>query len=538
MVPGLLAEAPYLAISSAALLTGAALEARWSPLAPSLAIACALLAAAALTLLVVGRRPAGRRSWPTQKLVEAPLGYESPEALPTPKGQLHKQREERQPQQRRPQQEPAESGGYSLFSWLGDVLSCGCLAGRETEEYLEPALEAAGPCSQGAREPRPTADDTSRATCPLHPDLQLVRADERAAIDELARELSSELKALPPWEDLRGERCLLRFYRGHGSVPAAARAYREMLAWRSRSGANAFREAISELPWSQAAIPGMDRICRALPIDINAGRTAAGHVVWIERSGALKVKEFTAIPDAEFQSTWGRLTELRARYLDDLSRADGRLAKVVQIRDLRGFSASLYMSLVSCGALKRLQGIILGSMSAYPESIDQVVMLNAPRAFNSLWALVKPLLNDRMRQKFRFLPHPHEPRAIFDVGGASALVSLCRLASPDLLCPGSGAAGVPAGDFLDLAVRVPAGRTVRWQWAGDLEFSVTSFPEDPAVAAPLVLQVPVRLASASGSHTPAHDSVLLLRWANLQPWSMASKLSYSISVSDASCNRA
>mmetsp|Transcript_108174 Transcript_108174/g.316313 ORF Transcript_108174/g.316313 Transcript_108174/m.316313 type:complete len:523 (-) Transcript_108174:238-1806(-) len=522
MALGLATETPRLIFSSALLLSGLLLEAQWSPLAPSLMLACPLLAAAALILLVVSRGPAAK-AWPRQHLRHAGAGGQAAVpgkvAAPAPAAPAA-------PQQLRHQTQlaPPETAAHSLYSWLG----CCCFSGREADAYLEPV-------ATDTREQRSSAARSHRGamSSPLHPELQLVRPDERGAIDELVGELSPELQSVPPWEDLRGERCLLRFYRGHGSVASAARAYREMLSWRSKHGANSFREAVSELPWVLSSIPGMDRICRALPIDINAGRTAKGHLIWIERSGSLKVKDFTAIPDSEFQGTWGRLMELRTKHLDELSKLDDRLVKVVQIRDLRGFSASLYMSLVACGALRRLQSIILGSMSAHPESIDQVVMLNAPRAFNSLWALIEPVLNDRMRRKFRFLPHPHDPREVFDVGGASALLSLSSLAAPDLPCPGSGATAVAAGDFLDLAVRVPAGCAVRWQWSGDLEFSAISFAESPATAEPLMLQSPVRLASASGSHVPNCSSVVLLRWSNTLPWSMATELSYCICLSDA-----
>lgn len=513
---------------SAGPVSGVLLESMFAPvIVPDVAVAGGLLtmSIAAVALIVVSARPMSRRlssksSRNTASALKALQAFEELSARPREPMTRSLETKRAAPKAAEPQP--------SFAWWLG---CCSC-RGRDDDDLEplepEPVVLTSASSSTSSRSSRASEES-------LNPELCLVRPDERAAMDALASALAPELRTLPQWDDLVGERCLLRFYRGHGTVPKAAEAYRKMLQWRKDHNADELRRAVADLPWSMGAVPGMGEVEKVFPIDIAAGQSPEGHVVWIERSGCLNLDRFKSISDKDFQRTWGGLMELRTRHLDDLSKAQGRLVKVVQIRDLRGFSASLYLSLVSSGVLKRLQNIILGSMSAHPESIHKVVMLNMPRAFNSLWALMKPLLTDRMQKKFHFLPHPHDSRKLYEVVGAESLLALAKLAAPTLPCPGASSTAVASEDFVELALRVPAGGKVSWNFSsnGELVFSLLEFPEAECQVdlAATVVQ-PRSTSGGEGSHTSVRDSVCVLRWSNSQgsAFSSGRKLSYSVEL--------
>ena len=65
--------------------------------------------------------------------------------------------------------------------------------------------------------------------------------------------------------------------------------------------------------------------------------------------------------------------ELRSRVIDEMSASQQRLIKLIQIRDLRGFTPSFYMSLIqNASVLNRLKTIMKTSMAGYPEGIDSI----------------------------------------------------------------------------------------------------------------------------------------------------------------------
>jgi len=512
--------APDMLVCSAGVLAGVVLESCLAPVLPALA-GSGLVGIASLLVAMSVRTPLFL-SWGSAKQKKS---VKLPESL-KPEKHVSWHPDVTPPTPKKVGTTPA-----SGLSWW--LQGCCCLGGRQADEEDEAVIPIARAAATRAVATPVAA--AAPACCPdLDPELCLVRADERAAIEALKDSLASELQLLPQWEDLVGERCLLRFYRGHGTVPKAAEAYRKMLQWRVEHSADDLRSVVANLPWAMEAVPGMDQVAQVFPIDIAAGQSPEGHTVWIERSGCLDLNKFKSISDKDFSRTWGGLMELRTRHLDDRSKAQQRLVKVVQIRDLRGFNASLYLSLVSSGVIKRLQNIIVGSMAAHPESIHKVVMLNMPRAFNSVWALMKPLLTDRMRKKFYFLSHPHDPRALCEVVGAEALLSLAKLSAPTSPCPGAADAKVASEDFLELALRVPAGKQVRWHFSAsaELELSILEMPE-AACRADTVRDIlsPKSMSTGEGRHTPTRDVVCLFRWLNKGgAWSSSRTLSYNVDL--------
>mmetsp|Transcript_54719 Transcript_54719/g.97174 ORF Transcript_54719/g.97174 Transcript_54719/m.97174 type:complete len:494 (+) Transcript_54719:47-1528(+) len=381
----------------------------------------------------------------------------------------------------------------------------------------------------------------TRSADALPPRLQLTRPDEVDAMQSLRQQLAQELASMPPYEDLRGERRLLRFLRGNGTVQAAAQAFRQQLLWRSKERVDEIRKTVDPLPWSMTAHPELAVECKKifniLPFHMDEClRTPEGHIVWLELPARLNLRAANQMPDEEFKRTWFSLMELRSRVLDEMSVKQQRLIKVVQIRDLKGLTASFYFSIVrNARLLARIKTVIKTSMGGHPESIDTAWLLNVPRFFPTVYALFSSLLNDNMKRKLRIVPFPHNLQVLVDVGGLDVLLAMTRLAAETLSCPGSGRTSVEAGNFLDLAVRMSAGNELRWDWnASDLEFSVTEFAEPTEAAESSNVVAAARMDMHSGIHVARRNSVCVFRWSNIHAWSSARSMSYSISLQNES----
>lgn len=413
---------------------------------------------------------------------------------------------------------------HFLFSLSWSIL-CASLLVR----YL---LSRRKTCGSNAECGSPAEVDTGAVASQLNvdPELCLIRPDEVDVLARLKHELADSLLSMPQWEDVVGERKLLRFIRGHGGTSAAAaKAYRDFIAWRTDNGVDAIRRSVDDMLWSTVPFEGWGRICSVLPMDIDAGRTPFGHIVWIEKAGALDLNKIQIIPENELRHSLLSMLELRSKALDEMSVAQGRLIKCVQLRDLKGLGPKFFASVVRNGKLVlRLKEIVKASLSGHPETIEKIVMLNVPGAFYMLWNVIKPLLTERAKAKCMFLPSPYDAQTVWHVAGADALVALTRLLYPG--SAGQGRLQVAAGDFLDVALHVPDGDALEWSWqGGDLEFSLTVFPvaRGPALR-PEARVSPGRCCSRQGRVQGGGARVCFFRWSNAHSWSAAKEVSWAV----------
>eukprot|EP00928_Gymnodinium_smaydae_P091978 TRINITY_DN75751_c0_g1_i1.p1 TRINITY_DN75751_c0_g1~~TRINITY_DN75751_c0_g1_i1.p1 ORF type:complete len:459 (-),score=37.12 TRINITY_DN75751_c0_g1_i1:266-1642(-) len=371
--------------------------------------------------------------------------------------------------------------------------------------------------------------------------LRLAKPEEVEQLQALRDDLRAELALMPPYEDVRGDRRLLRFLQGNGTVEAAARAFREQLKWRVKEGVDAIRDSVESLPWSMTAHPELaeecKRICKILPFYMDEQLcTSEGHLLWLELSARLDIQAFSQIQESEFKRLWFSLMELRSKTLDDSSVRHDRLIKVVQIRDMRGLTRSFCMAMLrNVRILSRLKLVIDTSMNAHPESINTLWFLNVPGFFPPLWAKYSYFMNEHMARKVRMIPFPHDPRILVEIGGLATLLSISRLAAEGLPCPGSSTTQVPAGSFVDLAVQLKAGDKLRWDWTGaDVPFALMEFKEICEGVGSCDIVSSELLGSHSGVHFAASSSVCLFRWSNVRSWRGSKRISYTISIHCAS----
>merc|ERR1712224_403093 len=122
--------------------------------------------------------------------------------------------------------------------------------------------------------------------------------------------------------------------------------------------------------------------------------------------------------DAELYEVDATMMELRQEALDRRTDEQDKLVKVVQLRDLSCLGVAKLAG--NAMMMNRLRKIVNNSLVAYPETLQQVLLLNAPSAFSGVWNIVSPLLNARVQSKVKFL-HPGNLQEIIDAAGLASI---------------------------------------------------------------------------------------------------------------------
>jgi len=302
--------------------------------------------------------------------------------------------------------------------------------------------------------------------------------------------------------------------------------------WRDDNEADDLRKAVEDLSWGTVPFPEWKDVLQAMPMDIDAGRNSDGNVVWIEWSGGVDIAKVATMPACTFRRKVFKMMELRSKVLDDLSRERNQLAKVVQVRDLRGLGPSFFVDLLrNRQMMARFRDLATSSVRAYPETLDKVLLLNVPQSFYLFWNVFQSILPEQAKKKFTFLQCPYDAQIVHEVAGCRALLSLTRLISPGLPCPGKGNTRVAGGAFQELALEVPAGTTLSWSWSGGvLDFSAVQFAVDNSLVGKDIVPL-ARCSTHCGDSSAAVDSVVLLRWSNVFAWRASKTFSWDVSLS-------
>jgi len=136
-----------------------------------------------------------------------------------------------------------------------------------------------------------------------------------------------------------------------------------------------------------------------------------GRPIYIERIGALKIKELFKVTTEErliryyMQSYENLIKEI----FPACSRAAGkRIEQCVTILDLKGGSTSILSSQVY-NFIKLASSI---AQDNYPEILGRMFIVNAPMLFSGIWAMIKPWLDEKTRNKITIIGSKYEPQLL------------------------------------------------------------------------------------------------------------------------------
>jgi len=180
-------------------------------------------------------------------------------------------------------------------------------------------------------------------------------------------------------------------------------------------------------------LPYSERVLQCLPTrSLREGVTREGALpVVYAPLRRIDVEMFATLPDDMLESFLSAMLEQRALVLHNLSVAQQRIVKVVDVRD---FNAVWISQLLTKGKalLIKLKGFLQRVQAHYPESTHQAIMAHAPTSFSSLFAVVAPVLNERMRAKVTVLDASQTFGVLAARMDSKALHSMATLASADL----------------------------------------------------------------------------------------------------------
>lgn len=243
-----------------------------------------------------------------------------------------------------------------------------------------------------------------------------------------------------------------------------------------------------------------------------------------------------SLTDEDLVGRMSLLCELREHHLDQLSIKKGKLMKSFQVRDLTGLNIGAVLR--SRFVMKRLADVFKIVSTAYPETLHQMVIVNPPAGFNLFWTAVQPMLNDRIRKKFRFIPSgPMDfPLELVKMAGVGVLESLANLADVVQNRHENNLTLAP-GFAHYKCQRLPAGSMASWSFSvtkSSLHFRAivieTSDEDSQHGAAGLAMRDVFEAQPVSGvvsgqSDVLEVDSLLWLAWCNADSWTQSVPLS-------------
>jgi len=355
------------------------------------------------------------------------------------------------------------------------------------------------------------------------------------ARSRLLEELQAERSRLGADADhLFNSARLARFIRGNnGSVAEAAAHFRKMLRWYLEADMLKKRRAIEGKPWDVNAVEGGPELFQIMCVDASRF-TRDGNMLWVQRDGFAQIEKIMSLTDADLVDRMSILCELREHHLDQMSKQCGKLMKSFQIRDLTGLN--IVAVLRNRSVMGRLSDVFKIVSTAYPETLAQMVIVNPPAGFNLFWTAVQPMLNDRIKQKLRFIPSgPLDfPLELVKIAGVGVLESLAKLAED--IHRGKGIIDLAPGFSHYKCSRLAPGSIAQWSFAVpprcSLRFRAVLIdvaeggrPEEGLIVREVCEAQAVSGVESRQTEPVAVETLVWLAWCNSDSWSQSVQLS-------------
>jgi len=263
---------------------------------------------------------------------------------------------------------------------------------------------------------------------------------DREAIAAVRRNCRDLLELCPPYEEVVGDRKILRFLRGHGNdVMQATEKFRKFLAWRDEVGADDIRFSIVEGGMGHPTLfPRGEEIMKLMPQIVLAPDACdkKGNPICFEQYAFSPVAVLKQVPMEhhvtfatyclEFRSLiLEQLSEEKERaYLarltaeerereqdeeDDTREPYGILLHTCVIRDIGA------LSLEHCRQRELLTKVVTIASDNYPELLQKCFLLNTPKVFIGLWYFIRGMLPKTTVAKVALLGSDYHAEVFSDI---------------------------------------------------------------------------------------------------------------------------
>jgi len=368
-------------------------------------------------------------------------------------------------------------------------------------------------------------------------ELGWITDEEKQRIDDVRAALAGKLPDGCP-EDLVHDLAIARFLRGNDDNPQAAaevcgRAveYRHGLA--ASSPIKELRESLAEATVMDfSVLPHAQEVLPCLPVRVVEGGSAEGLPVLCLVPRLLDLERMEAVEDGALRLFVLGQLEQRWRVLHNLSLRQQRMVKFVELRDLNGASMT-NLALRGSRTVSRFLSILSGLQDFYPEVIHQVLVLNTPSTFSTVFDMISPAMNPRMLSKIKVHPVGVEFTRIATMLSARAVWSWVAQSTSHL---DFGSLVIDNGAQEYTARWLDEGQTASWSVllkdGADVLFrrAFLSAPVAGKAAAPTSSEELVYLGKpVGGSFTPVAPGVLLLCLDNTSSWWSTKTCSITVS---------
>mmetsp|Transcript_13041 Transcript_13041/g.26079 ORF Transcript_13041/g.26079 Transcript_13041/m.26079 type:complete len:489 (-) Transcript_13041:57-1523(-) len=221
-----------------------------------------------------------------------------------------------------------------------------------------------------------------------------------AALREALGETLTEAAKENP--DLDTEDRLIRFLRTHDlNVKKTVVLFKKMMKWRVQLKADDIRNQIlrefSDNFWDMGCIPNKKKFRRFYFYEPFHALDRKGDLLSIECTGRIQVRKFMrSTSEKEIMTFWTYIMEWNMLKLAQLSRKQGRLVSMAQIKDLEGLS---FVQASSKAGMNRFRKVNCFMHDCYPECLSSLTLVNVPPIFGALWRAFRPLLPKRTISK-------------------------------------------------------------------------------------------------------------------------------------------
>lgn len=238
---------------------------------------------------------------------------------------------------------------------------------------------------------------------PPPPTIEELRTRFAREMAELRENLKPELSQ-PQNQRFDNEIWLLRYLLNPKySVAQCAERYRKMIATREKDGVNeilARLEAEGGTGFDIKRFPHFEVVNRAFPEALWHTTDIYGQPVAVSLLGRCEPKSLvSSLTKDEFYEYAKYKAEYMRMTVDALSERSGKLLQWVQVIDLDG----LGMKHMHSGAMDVMKSASNRIDQMYKECLGKILVVNAPRVFHMIWAMVKLWLNERTAVKVTLL---------------------------------------------------------------------------------------------------------------------------------------
>lgn len=304
---------------------------------------------------------------------------------------------------------------------------------------------------------------------------------ELEAIATVRSKLETELKALKDagkdFPHTTGDIFFTRLIRGNnGNIDEAVEWYKNFIQLRAKYGLDEIHQECMKkgTKWKVSDMPNYEEIKKYMNTNFDAETMrcpGSGHLLWYDAMGDSRTQEMLKEMPAEkilkfFHTTFERRTSI----LDELSRKEGKIIKILRVMDAEGIGFFQLNRQWSQFEKEHVNPVLMGTSI---ETVQLVFLPNFPNIFLKAFEIIKLVIPPRLLARFRLLgsDYMQDKEYLAEVGLKidQELVALNRshkTESPTGLYnqyDGTDQA-VPAGLCMERVLDVLPGQKVSWDF--------------------------------------------------------------------------